>query len=98
LQESTVQATASAQLGAVPAWQPSVTWHVSLPLQNNPSLHAPLLGAWSQESVPSLQESVVQATASAQFGAVPAWQPRVTWHVSLPLQNAPSLQAPLLGV
>jgi hypothetical protein len=40
----------------------------------------------------------VQATLSAQFGGVPAWQPFTGSHVSTPLQNWPSLQFELFGV
>jgi hypothetical protein len=97
LQLSTVQDTLSAQLGAVPAWQPVVALHVSAPLHQAPSLQAPSFGAWSQLSVASLQLSTVQDTLSAQLGAVPAWQPVVTLHVSEPLHHAPSLQAPSFG-
>jgi hypothetical protein len=40
---------------------------------------------------------MVQATPSSQVGVVPDWQPRVTWHVSVPLQKSPSEQSPLTG-
>jgi len=55
------------------------------------SSHAALSGAWSQLSVVSLQESMVQATASAQLGGVPASQVEVPrLQVSAPLHHRPS--------
>src|SRR3990172_1677148 len=92
LQESAVQATASAQFTAEPAWQPSVALQVSVPLQKNPSLQAALFGVWVQLSVNSLQESVVQAVASSQPTGVPDRQLFAT-QVSTPLQNSVSLQS-----
>jgi len=89
--------SSSAQ-GSVPDWQPSVAWHVSVPSQNWLLLHAALFGSCVHESVASLQESVVQATVSAQFTAVPATHPAVALHVSTPLQYWPSLHDALFGV
>ena len=61
-------------------------------VQALPSEQAPLFATCAQLSDASLQESVVQATPSAQFGAVPAWQTPAT-QVSTPLQNWPSLHS-----
>jgi len=97
LQASTVQTTASLQLGGVPAWQSLIKSQISVPLQYAPSLQAALLGVCVQVSVASLQASVVHPTPSPQFGAIPAWQPFTASHVSTPLQYCPSLHAPSLG-
>jgi len=67
LQTSVVQAIPSLQFGAVPDWQPRVGLHVSIPLQYRPSSQVALFAVWSQESVLSLQASVVHATPSAQL-------------------------------
>ena len=48
-------------------------------------------------SVVSLQLSVVHATPSSQFGAVPGWQPATGSHVSAPLHHRPSSHAPFTG-
>jgi hypothetical protein len=97
LQVSIVHETPSLQFGVEPAWQSCVTWHVSTPLQNSPSSQAPLSAMLSQPSVLSLQESTVQLTASSQAGGVPDRQSSVGWQTSVPLQNRPSLHAPLFG-
>ncbi len=63
-------------------------------MQAMPSSQAASLAAWLQESVVSLQESVVQETVSEQSTAVPAthWPvPRL--QVSAPLQYRPSAQS-----
>ena len=53
-------------------FNPTTSIRFSLPLQKSPSLQAALLVTWLHWSVVSLQESVVHATPSLQFGAVPA--------------------------
>jgi hypothetical protein len=79
------------QLTGVPATQPLAGLQTSAPLQYSPSEHAALLGMWSQLSVASLHESVVQAIPSLQFTGVPAWHcPVPVLQVSMPVQNNPS--------
>jgi hypothetical protein len=85
------------QLTAVPDWHPAATLHVSTPLHQAPSLQKASFAACPHESVASLQASVVQETASAQLGAVPAWHPAAGLHVSAPLHQAPSLQTESCG-
>ena len=70
--------------------QPVEVLHTSS-VHTLPSLQAALFATWLQLSVVSLQESVVHEKASAQFGAVPAWQVEVPrLQVSWPLHHKPS--------
>ena len=69
-------------------------WQVSAPLQTSPSAQeVPFATALlTQAACASLQESVVQALPSSQFGAVPAVQ-EPPLQVSAPLQYRPSSQS-----
>ena len=79
-----MQGFPSSQLTAV--WTHPVDGLQLSVVQASESLHAPLLGAWSQLSVASLQESVVQAIPSLQSTGVPATHPLVGLQVSVPSQ------------
>src|SRR5512139_2969974 len=73
-QESPVQATPSSQVGGVPAVQAPAPSQVSAPLQASPSAQAVPTGAGTCPQPPTgSQESMVQALASEQSRAVPAW-------------------------
>ena len=98
LHESSVQPTPSSQSTAVPGWQSSVAWQVSVPLQYRPSSQLASLGTLSHESVLSLHESSVQPTPSSQSTAVPGWQSAVAWHHSSPSQYKPLSQLASLGM
>jgi hypothetical protein len=73
--------------------------HVSLPLQNAPSLHAAPLGSEAvQLSDASLQDSAQFESPSGPGHGLPACPVHAPEaHVSAPLQNNPSLQAVPLG-
>ena len=96
-QESSVQATASAQSGAAPSMQPARGSQVSTPLQKAPSSQAASLAGCRQESVASSQESIVHGTVSSQFAGTPAAHPATVSQVSAPLQKRPSSQRLLRG-
>src|SRR5215831_3398938 len=59
---STVQPTPSLQFGGRPALHPATGSHCSAPLQNNPSLHAALLGVCVHDLLASSHASTVHAT------------------------------------
>jgi hypothetical protein len=84
-------------IGLIAGWQPSVALHFSWPLQMLLSWQLASFGKWTQPTE-AMQVSTVQETLSAQFNAVPAWQPSVALQVSMPLQRSPSLQSALTGV
>ena len=80
------------QLIGVPAWQSSKASQNSWPLQNRVSSQKVLLTEWMMISFSSSHVSTVQFTLSVKDGGVPAKHVAFR-HVSLPLQNNPSLQS-----
>ena len=71
-QESSVHPTPSSVTGGVPAWQSSVAWQVSAPLQKSASSQFASFGAFTTTSPTSSQESSVHPTPSSVTGGVPA--------------------------
>ena len=94
LQLSVVQTFASAQLRGLVAQIPPL--QTSPVVQNRPSLQGLVLGALTQTSLISLQESFVQTLLSLQILATPPQVPPP--HVSPVVQNRPSSQGTVLLV
>src|SRR3989338_2079143 len=97
--ESTVQALPSSVTSGTPATHPVVPSapgaagaQVSVPLQPGLSLHRPLTGVLTTESVSSSHESPVQDRSSERTGGTPGSQ-KPALHCSAPLQKAPSSQS-----